>query len=145
MKKLIYLFLGLLIVACSSDDSSDNDPFDCADFDSTTSQSSARQKAISYDSAEYNRFVSAFGQPIDEGYFIYDYGDGTYDYSYMFLFLGNDDSSYGYEVTNYCITFGTTEYPSCDNGAINTLEDLFFDDVCDNFPFGPAEDYTRIY
>lgn len=63
----------------------------------------------------------------------------------MFLFA-NEDERYGYEVTNYCITFGTTEYPSCYNGAeIDTLEDLFSDDVCDSFPFGPPEDYTRIY
>ena len=41
MKKLTYLFLALIIAACSSDDSG-NDPFACADFDETTSSSIAR-------------------------------------------------------------------------------------------------------
>ena len=143
MKKLL-LLSALLIFACSGDDSNSSD---CAEFDGSTSQSSARQKAINYDDEEYNLYISSFGQPIDEGYFVYDNGDGTYDYSYMFLFA-NGDERYGYEVTNYCVTYGTTDYPDCNNdtsGEMDTLEDLFFDDVCDNFPYGLPEYYTRIY
>lgn len=149
MKKLLLLTFALFLFACSGGNDEGDNSSGCADFDGSTSQSAARQKAISYDNPNdnqnYNLFISSFGQPIDEGYFIYDYGDGTYDYSYMFLFA-NGDERYGYEVTNYCITFGTIEYPSCYNGAgMDTLEDLFFDDVCDNFPFGLPEYYTRIY
>ncbi len=147
MKKLILLTLSSFLFACSSGgDGSDNSlNFDCPDFDGSTSQSVARQKAVSYDSEEYNLYVLSYGQPIDEGYFVYDYGDGTYDYSYIFLFANGDDR-YGYEVTNYCVTYGSPDSASCPNAAgMDTIEDLFPDDICDNIPFGIPEDYTRIY
>tara|TARA_R110000796_G_scaffold246960_2_gene372087 strand:+ start:458 stop:874 length:417 start_codon:yes stop_codon:yes gene_type:complete len=138
MKKLIYLFLTVLIVACSGgSDGGSNDPFACADFNGTTSQSSARQEAINYDSQEYNLYISSFGQPIDEGLFL-NIGSGLEDYSYIFLFAGNEGNRYGYEVTTECVTYGTSDFPMSCNGA-DVIED------CDDITYGPFDDYTRIY
>jgi hypothetical protein len=108
MKKLIYLFLVLIIVACSSDsDDSSNDPFACADFDETTSSSIARQEAINYQLEDYNELVSLYGDPIDDGYFSYDNG-GPFGTDFQFAFLFEDienNSQICYTVGVECVTY----------------------------------------
>ena len=126
MKKLLYLFLTVLIVACSGgSDNDSNDPFACADFDETTPSSIARQEAINYDLEEYNLLVSLYGEPIDEGFYYDDeediYGDFYTFYAFLFEDVENNSSKICYTVGSECetITFNAgcpniTSIDECD-------------------------------
>ncbi len=126
MKKLIFLFLTVLIVACSGDgDNDSNDPFACADFDETTPSSIARQEAINYALDDYNILVSLYGEPIDEGFY-YDenediYGDFYTFYAFLFEDVENNSNKICYTVGSECetITFNAgcpniTSIDECD-------------------------------
>ena len=105
MKKLLYLFLTVLIVACSSDDDGSNDPFACADFDETTPSSIARQEAINYALEDYNLLVSLYGEPIDEGFY-YDGEEDIYgDFYTFYAFLFEDVLDEFYD--GICYTVGS--------------------------------------
>ena len=145
MKNILYLFLAVTIFACSSDASSDandddNFNFDCADFDSSTIPSVARQKAINYDSQEYNLYVSGFGQPIDEGFFKYEGGSGEPDYYCIFLFSDGVSDRYTYIVGNYCVSYGNTDYPNYTCNGAGAMEEC----VDPEDGFDDWNNYTRI-
>jgi hypothetical protein len=146
MKKILYLFLAVTMFACSGGDSGDanddnNFNFDCADFDSSTAPSLARQKAINYDSNYFNLFVSEFGQPIDDGFFKYDDGyEDSEDYYYIFLFADGDGNRYAYIVGNYCVTYGTTDYPNFTCNGAGAIEEC----VDPEDGFDDWNNYTRI-
>ena len=143
MKNLLYLFLAVSIIACSSGgDGNDDDDFnfDCADFDGITTPSVARQKAINYDSQEYNLYVSEFSQPIDDGFFKYESGSGDPDYYYIFLFADGADDRYTYRVGNYCVTYGTTDYPKYACNGVGAIEEC----VDPEDGFDDWNNYTRI-
>ena len=125
MKKIFYLFLTVLIVACSGDDGGNdsNDPFACADFDETTPSSIARQEAINYALEDYNLLVSLYGEPIDEGFYYYDeediYGDFYTFYAFLFEDVENNSSNICYTVGSECET--VTFNAGCPN--ITSIDD----------------------
>ena len=103
MKKGIYLFLALLIVACSSDDgggSNDGCPinFECS---TATANDFLNLEMVTED---YQSAVNAYGEPFSEG--LYQDIDGGYYYSWSW---GDDNclsvscSDCSYIIFNGCL------------------------------------------
>jgi hypothetical protein len=80
MKKLIYLFLALIIVACSSDDSNNSNNGCPINFECSTATAN---DFLNLDGVneEYQSNVSQFGEPISDG--LYQNNDDGYYYSWV--------------------------------------------------------------
>ena len=84
MKKLIYIFLTVLIVACGSDDSGDGGSNDGCPINFECSTATANDFLnLEQVGEDYQSYVNNYGEPIWEG--LYQDMDGNYAWRWVWL------------------------------------------------------------